>query len=58
MAVEYFENIQAKPEKEKILIRLGYAKGKTELNEYDSVKIGSAITLGLSLCGLKGAFTR
>ena len=58
MGVEYFENIQAKPERETILIRLGYAKGKTELNEYDSVKIGSAITMGLSLCSVKGAYGR
>ncbi len=56
MRVQYFENVQAEPPREKILYRLGYKKGKTELNEHDAAAIGFGIKMGLSLCETKAAY--
>jgi hypothetical protein len=54
--IKYFGSIPASPNKERILSRLGYRKGITELGDDDIVMIQKAIQLGADLCKPAGAY--
>ena len=56
MKIKYFDNIPALPKKDMILMRLGYRKNITEIDEDQRFFLESGIKQGLVLCHPKGAF--
>lgn len=54
--IKYFEQIPAVPDKARILSRLGFKKGVTELNASDKSMVEECIRLGGSLCKPAGAY--
>ncbi len=54
--IKYFENIPAVPSKDRILSRLGYRSGVTELNDKDLLLIDECIKQGNYLCKPAGAY--
>ncbi len=54
--IKYFENIPALPRKDRILSRLGYRNGVTELKPGDSILIENCIKQGGILCKPAGAY--
>ncbi len=54
--IKYFDNIPAAPKRELILTRLGYKKGVTELNTYDTTLVEEGIRQGEYLCKPAGAY--
>lgn len=56
--IKYFDNIPASPKRDMILLRLGYNKSSTVLNEKDMEKLEEGIKLGKILCNPRGAFGR
>lgn len=54
--VKYFEHIPVVPNRNLILIKLGYRKGITSLSEKDNRFIDSEINRALLLCNARGAF--
>lgn len=54
--IKYFENIPATPRKDRILSRLGYREGVTELKPGDSLLIENCIQQGRFLCKPAGAY--
>lgn len=56
--IQYFEHIPAIPKKEMILVRLGYKKNVTILDDAQQKKLEKGIRQGLSLCDSKGAYGR
>jgi hypothetical protein len=55
--IVYFENIQARPDKQRVMFRLGYKKGMTQMSEAQSKTIEGTIEDGFSFCELKGAYS-
>lgn len=54
--IKYFENIPAVPRKDRILSRLGYRNGVTELKPNDFMLIDNCIKQGGILCKPAGAY--
>lgn len=54
--VKYFKHIPVVPNRNLILIKLGYRKGITTLSEKDSNFIDAEINRALLLCNARGAF--
>lgn len=54
--IKYFENIPAVPRKDRILSRLGYRNGVTELKAGDTLLIEECIKQGSYLCKPAGAY--
>ncbi len=53
----YFENIQARPDRQKVMFRLGYKNGMTQISAAQSRLIEVTIDDGFFLCELKGAYS-
>ncbi len=54
--IKYFENIPAVPRRDRILSRIGYRNGITELKDRDLLLIEEAIKQGSYLCKPAGAY--
>ncbi|MEI7641269.1 MAG: methionine synthase [bacterium] len=54
--VKYFENMPVSVPEQLILMRMGYKKGKTEIDAEQNIKIKAGIQKGSSLCVLKTAY--
>src|SRR6056297_269855 len=55
MELEFFESINLSPPKDKIYLRLGYAKDKTKLSQAELAKFESYIDFALDKINLKGS---
>ncbi|MBZ4645398.1 MAG: hypothetical protein PWR27_1489 [Petroclostridium sp.] len=56
--IKYLESIPAEPKRDMILLRLGYKKNVTILNDEQKDMLEDSIKQGLLLCHPKGAFGR
>lgn len=54
--IKYFENIPAVPKRDRILSRIGYRNGITELKDRDLLLIEEAVKQGSYLCKPAGAY--
>ncbi len=54
--IKYFENIPAVPRRDRILSRIGYRNGITELKDRDLLLIEEAVKQGSYLCKPAGAY--
>ncbi len=57
-SVKYFCHIPATPKRETVLTRIGYKKGRTELDEKYGQMVGEGMKRGVQLCNNAGALLR